>query len=201
MFFESHMEGGDLVVETHYNGALNEARWRVSPGGEVRLDYEYAFDGAADLLGVQFDAAESQMRGIRWLGSGPYRVWQNRTHGTRLDVWENRYNDTTPGESWAYPEFKGYFGDWRWAAFDTSGGRVTVINESGDSYLGVYRPKDGREGLLDFPETGLAFLDVIPAMGARTTRPRNSGRSRNRGRSRGRSAGPSASASAFNVPP
>jgi hypothetical protein len=164
LFFESHMEGGDLVVETHYNGALKQIRWRVSPGGEVRLDYEYTFDGAVDLLGVEFDAAESQVRGIRWLGRGPYRVWQNRTHGTRLDVWENRYNDTTPGESWVYPEFKGYFGDWRWAAFDTGGGRVTVVNESGASYLGVYRPKDGREGLLDFPETGLAFLDVIPAM-------------------------------------
>ena len=164
LFFESHMEGGDLVVETHYNGALKQIRWRVSPGGEVRLDYEYTFDGAADLLGIQFDAAESQMRGIRWLGRGPYRVWQNRTHGTRLGVWENGYNDTTPGESWVYPEFKGYFGDWRWAAFDTGGGRVTVVNESGAPYLGVYRPKDGREGLLDFPETGLAFLDVIPAM-------------------------------------
>ncbi len=164
LFFETHMEGGDLVVEMHYNGALKQVRWRVSPGGEVRLDYEYTFDGAVDLLGVEFDAAESQVRGIRWLGRGPYRVWQNRTHGTRLDVWENRYNDTTPGESWVYPEFKGYFSDWRWAAFDTSGGKVTIINEADESYLGVYKPKDGRDGLLDFPETGLAFLDVIPAM-------------------------------------
>ncbi len=79
-------------------------------------------------------------------------------------MWENRYNDTTPGESWVYPEFKGYFRGWRWAAFDTNGGKVTVVNEADDSYLGVYKPKDGREGPLDFPETGLAFLDVIPAM-------------------------------------
>jgi Glycosyl hydrolases family 2, TIM barrel domain/Glycosyl hydrolases family 2, sugar binding domain/Glycosyl hydrolases family 2/Domain of unknown function (DUF4981)/Beta galactosidase small chain len=164
MDFEPRMEGSDLIVEAHYSGPLRQARWRVSPGGAVRLDYEYTFDGAVDLLGVQFDSPESQMRGIRWLGWGPYRVWQNRLHGTRLDVWENAYNDTTPGKSWDYPEFKGYFRDWRWAVFDTTGGEVMVINETDESYLGVYKPKDGHEGLLDFPETGVAFLDVIPAM-------------------------------------
>lgn len=167
IFFEPHMEGGDLVIDTHYNGALEQARWRISPGGAVKLDYRYAFDGDVDLLGVQFDATEKETRGVRWLGRGPYRVWQNRTHGTRLDVWERRYNDTTPGESWLYPEFKGFFAGWRWAAFDTGGGRVTVFNESGDSHLGVYKPKDGRDGLLDLPETGIAFLDVIPAIGSK----------------------------------
>ena len=167
LFFEPHMEGKDLIIETHYNGALSLARWRVSPNGAVRLDYRYTFEGDVDLLGVQFDAAEKETRAVRWLGRGPYRVWQNRTHGTRLDVWERRYNDTTPGESWDYPEFKGYFAGWRWAAFDTGGDRITIINESGDSYLGVYRPKDGRDGLFDLPETGIAILDVVPAIGSK----------------------------------
>jgi PAS domain-containing protein len=167
IFFEPHMEGGDLVVDVHFNGALKRARWRVSPDGVARLDYEYAFDGAVDLLGVRFDAPGKEMRSLRWLGEGPYRVWQNRTHGTRLDVWENVYNDTTPGESWGYPEFKGYFQGWRWAAFETTAGGINVVKESGDSHLGVYGPKDGRDGLLDFPETGLAFLDVIPAIGSK----------------------------------
>jgi hypothetical protein len=88
-----------------------------------QLDYEYRFDGVVDLLGVRFDSPQDSMRGIRWLGMGPYRAWQNRLQGTRLDVWENTYNDTTPGESWAYPEFKGYFRDWKWATFDTTGAR------------------------------------------------------------------------------
>ena len=175
IFFEPHMEGGDLVVDVHYNGALKRARWRVSPGGVARLDYEYEFDGAVDLLGVQFDAPESEMRGLRWLGRGPYRVWQNRTHGTRLDVWERRYNDTTPGESWDYPEFKGYFAGWRWAAFETTAGSVTFINESGDSHLGVYKPRDGRDGVSDFPETGLAILDVIPPIGSKFQPPNQLG--------------------------
>jgi hypothetical protein len=167
IFFEPHTEGADLVVDTHYKGALNQARWRVSPGGAVRLDYSYTFDGDVDLLGVQFDAPEREVRAVRWLGRGPYRVWQNRTRGTRLDVWERGYNDTTPGESWDYPEFKGYFDGWRWAAFETAAGSVTLFNESSDSYLGVFKPKDGRDGLLDLPETGLALLDVIPAIGSK----------------------------------
>ncbi|MFL6337092.1 MAG: glycoside hydrolase family 2 TIM barrel-domain containing protein [Pyrinomonadaceae bacterium] len=171
IFFEPHMEGGDLVVEAHYNGALSLIRWRVSPGGVVRLDYEYAFDGAVDLLGVQFDSDEKEMRAVRWLGQGPYRVWQNRRQGTRLDTWERRYNDTTPGESWDYPEFKGYFAGWHWAAFETTAGNITLINESGNSHLGVYKPRDGRDGLLDLPETGLALLEVIPAVGSKFQTP------------------------------
>lgn len=43
----------------------------------------------------------------RWVGDGPYRVWQNRLHGPQLGVWENEYNDPVPGESFVYPEFKG----------------------------------------------------------------------------------------------
>ena len=137
----------------------------------MRLDYEYTFDAVVDLIGVQFDFPEAKMKGIRWLGRGPYRVWQNRMQGTRLDVWENAYNDTTPGESWVYPEFKGYFHDWQWASFATTEGTIIIMTEADDSFLGVYRPKDGKDGLLDFPETGIAFLEVIPAMRSKNHSP------------------------------
>ncbi len=84
--------------------------------------------------------------------------------GTRLDVWETAYNDSTPGETWIYPEFKGYFRDWRWATLDTADGRMTISIETPDSFLGLFKPKDGVNGLLDLPDIGIAFLDVIPAM-------------------------------------
>lgn len=116
------------------------------------------------MIGVNFDFPEGQMKGIRWLGMGPYRVWQNRMQGTRLDVWENAYNDPMPGESWVYPEFKGYFRDWRWARFVTTAGNITVSMRDASSFLGLYKPKDGVGGLLDLPEIGIAVLDVIPAM-------------------------------------
>ena len=166
--FESREEGGEVVVESSYQGPLRYARWRIAADGptglKARLDYEYSFDGLVDMIGVEFEFPEKQVKGIRWLGKGPYRVWQNRLLGTRLDVWENAYNDSTPGESWVYPEFKGYFRDWQWATFDTSNGRITMTTENHNSYLGLFKPKDGVNGLLDLPQIDLAFLDVIPAM-------------------------------------
>jgi hypothetical protein len=84
--------------------------------------------------------------------------------GTRLDVWENTYNDPKPGESWTYPEFKGYFRDWKWAALSTAAGEIEMRTESDDTFLGLYKPKDGKDGLLNLPPLGIAVLDVIPAM-------------------------------------
>lgn len=162
--FAARKEGADVLVEASYKGILDHTRWRISADGAVQLNYEYKFDGVVDMIGVNFDFPENHMKGIRWLGRGPYRVWQNRLQGTRFDVWENAYNDTTPGESWLYPEFKGYFRDWKWVTFDTIDGEVAIKTDAEDSFLGIYKPRDGRDGLLDLPEIGIAFLDVIPAM-------------------------------------
>ena len=166
--FESRKEGKSIVVETSYEGAFKYVRWRVSPDGRMGLvavlDYEYSFDGPVDILGIQFESEEKEIRGIRWLGMGPYRVWQNRLQGTRLDVWQNGYNDSTPGESWIYPEFKGYFRDVRWARFLTRSGTLTLGCETPNSYLGLFKPSDGVNGLLEFPNVGIAVLDVIPAI-------------------------------------
>jgi hypothetical protein len=163
---KTHKDRGDLIVEANYDGTFKQASWRISAGGSVTLNYTYAYTGPADLLGVDFDYPETSMKGITWLGAGPYRVWQNRLQGTRLDVWQSAYNDTVPSVVYSpSPEFKGYFRAWQWATFDTSEGKFTITARSPDLYLGVYAPKDGPEGpLLALPQTGLAFLEVIPAM-------------------------------------
>ncbi len=168
----ARVDGTGAVVEATYDGALRQVVWHLRPRGYARLDYSYAFDGPVDLLGVEFDYPKSDMRGIRWLGWGPYRVWQNRMEGTRLGVWHNAYNNTTPGESWTYPEFEGYFRDWQWAAFTTTAGLLTFEHQAGGRFLGVYRPNDGWvQPVLRLPVTGLAFLDVIPAMGTKFNLP------------------------------
>jgi hypothetical protein len=162
--FGFRQDGGKTFVEATYEGALRQTRWLINSTDVVQLEYEYSLDGVFDMAGIQFDFPEKQMKGIRWFGRGPYRVWQNRMQGTWHDVWESDYNDTTPGESWVYPEFKGYFRDWRWATFNTTAGKITISTEAMDSFLGVYKPKDGKDGLLDLPEIGIGILDVIPAM-------------------------------------
>ena len=45
-----------------------------------------------------------------------------------------------------------------------------MVNASDDLYLGLYRPKDGAEPAktkLDIPNTGLALLHGIPAIGTK----------------------------------
>ena len=101
-------DGGDLIVTANYKlGNLDKAQWTISPSGDLVLDYTYNFSGVVDLMGICFDYPEDQVISKRWLGAGPYRVWQNRIHGTQYDVWENDYNDPIPGETFTYPEFKG----------------------------------------------------------------------------------------------
>ncbi|MGL4364799.1 MAG: sugar-binding domain-containing protein [Bacteroidales bacterium] len=163
--FTTRMEGNDVLVDVRYTGVLNRVLWRINPEGNILIDYEYNYDGVVELMGVTFDYPQSEVKSMRILAKGPSRVWQNRLHGTYFDVWKNDYNDPIPGETFIYPEFKGYYNDWNWAVFTTTQGDIMFGNESEGSFLGVYTPRDGREELLyRLPETGLAILDVIPAV-------------------------------------
>ena len=157
-------DGGNLVVTANYKlGNLDKAQWTINPSGDLALDYTYNFSGVVDLMGIRFDYPEDQVISKRWLGAGPYRVWQNRIHGTQYDVWENDYNDPIPGETFTYPEFKGYFGNVSWMNIQTKEGTISLTNEAPDAYIGVYQPRDGRDRLLyTLPESGISVLNVIP---------------------------------------
>ncbi|MFV0564739.1 MAG: glycoside hydrolase family 2 TIM barrel-domain containing protein [Flavobacteriaceae bacterium] len=155
-------KNGSVIVEALYHGILQKVVWTIDASGLIQLDYEYEYNGVVDLAGVYFDYPEEKMKAKKWLGDGPYRVWQNRLKGTTLDIWENNYNDPVPGESFEYPEFKGYFNNWKWAEFSTSEGKIYIENKNTYTYLGVYSPRDGRDALLyTLPDTGIAVLDVI----------------------------------------
>lgn len=157
-------DGGNLIITANYKlGNLDKAQWTINPSGVMTLDYTYNFSGVVDLMGICFDYPEEQVISKRWLGAGPYRVWQNRIHGTQYDIWENDYNDPIPGETFTYPEFKGYFGSVSWMNIRTKEGTISLTNETPDTYIGVYQPRDGRDRLLyTLPESGISVLNVIP---------------------------------------
>ena len=157
-------EGGNLILTANYKlGNLDKAQWTIHPDGMATLDYTYNFSGVVDLMGICFDYPEEQVLSKRWLGAGPYRVWQNRIHGAQYDIWENDYNDPIPGETFTYSEFKGYFGSVSWMSIRTKEGTISLTNETPDSYIGVYQPRDGRDRLLyTLPESGISVLNVIP---------------------------------------
>ncbi len=156
--------GDDVVVTADYKlGNFDQAKWTIAPDGSAALDFTYNFDGVIDLMGVKFDFPEYKVVSKRWVGDGPYRVWQNRLHGPQYGVWENDYNDPIPAESFTYPEFKGYFANVDWMDIKTQDGTIGIINETPGSYVGVYEPRDGRDHILyNLPKTGIAIMEVIP---------------------------------------
>ena len=119
-----------MVLDVVYEGDMNHARWRLYPSGWVCLEYRYQLSGSFDVFGVDFACPPYKMQRMRWLGRGPYRVWKNRTKGGALNVWNNEYQDHVPGLTWEFPEFKGFYRDWRWVVFETDVADITMINET-----------------------------------------------------------------------
>ena len=154
----------DYTLIAHYrHGSLDLVKWMFFNDGTVEMNANYHFTGVADLMGLCFDYPEGQVSWKKWVGDGPYRVWQNRMRGPQYGFWQNDYNDPVPGESFEYPEFKGYFSHVAWMQIGTKEGRIGL--ESYDGNVGVYTPRDGRDHILyTLPETGIALLKVIPAV-------------------------------------
>lgn len=157
-------DSGRLVC--HYEGGyLQEVVWTFVEGGDVKVDVKYRFNKVVDLMGVMFDYPESQVLAKSWLGNGPYRVWQNRWQGPQYGCWHNEYNNPIPGETFEYPEFKGYFGHVDQMRIETTEGRINLVNLDHENYVGVYAPEDGRDHFLyRLPDTGISILKYIPAV-------------------------------------
>ncbi len=162
--------GNGVILNVTYAGDIDSVRWHIYPTGWVRLDYQYQLNGPMSAFGLGFNYPRDRVKGVRWLGRGPYRVWKNRMKGGVLDVYRNTNKDHTPGVTWDFPEFAGYYRDWNWAVLDTDQGPITLVNATDDLFLGLYRPNDGadpRTTKLDAPETEIAFLHGIPAIGTK----------------------------------
>ena len=139
---EHSPDGADQIIEVSYSGNLKSVKWRIKPDGWVQLDYAYELHGSFDFFGVSFDLPEQDVKSMRWLGNGPYRVWKNRLLGGTLSVWENTYNNTMTGYSdWIYPEFKGYYSGVRWMQIQTTRGPILVALDDPALYLQILRPQ------------------------------------------------------------
>ncbi len=166
-------DGPDAIITAKYDGNLKSVAWRVNGNGWIDCQYTYAAEGTNDFIGVIFDYPENLVKHKRWLGDGPFRVWQNRLRGVTLGVWENDYNDTLTGyRDWIYPEFKGFFAHVRWLQLETDEGLITVINHGGTLYTQVLTPdfppaKLVGKAFAPVPAGGLGFLDAIPPIGSK----------------------------------
>lgn len=174
-------EGADQIISASFSGDLKYITWRVRGNGWVQCDYAYQTEEVRSFMGVAFDYPEQQVKHKRWLGQGPYRIWQNRLGGTTLNVWENDYNNTITGwKGWVYPEFKGCFAKVRWMQLETTEGPITAMIGKGDLFVQVLTPDFPPRMLqanteLSLPRVGLAFLNAVPPIGSKFHAPKDSG--------------------------
>ena len=169
--------GADIAwLESTGASGLDHFRWTLSADGALRLDYAYTLNGEFQYHGITFDHPEEKLNSLRWLGEGPYRVWQNRLRGTGLGVHEIARNEIQPGETWGYPEFQGCFAGLRWARFETPGGLLTVTSLQPETYLRVGTPRISHiNTTVAFPAGDISFLRAIPPMGSKFKTPEETG--------------------------
>ncbi|TDN39966.1 glycoside hydrolase family 2 [Hymenobacter sp. UV11] len=172
--FKHYAAGPVHVVEATYEGDKNsfQAKWTFASGRPARLEYQYAQRGDADFIGLTFTYPEEKITGMKWLGQGPYRVWKNRLKGQQFGVWHKAYNDAITGETWQYPEFKGYHADLYWVVVENKEAPFTVYADNQGIFLQMLKPtrpvgaqNENTSSL--FPEGNLGFLTAIAPIGTK----------------------------------
>lgn len=147
-------------------------KWCFVPGMPARLDYQFQVDGEVDCIGIGIDYPESKIRSMEWIGRGLFRVWKNRLQGMSFGLWRKDYNNSITGETWNYPEFKGYHADCRYVKIYTDEGSFSIIpSEQGLFFqmLQAERPKGAENDFTvpSFPATSLGFMYAIPPIGTK----------------------------------
>jgi hypothetical protein len=182
----TQMEGDTFLLTCSFDereSRMKQFTWTFYPSGWAKLNMYYVpeeYDVDFDYMGVSFSYPENLVKGVEWLGNGPYRVWKNRMQGVELDVHRKDYNNTITGvPPLVYPEFKGYHSNLYWARIESKEQSFTVATSSEDVFLRLYTP-DQPEKVFDrvappFPPGDISFLQAIPAIGTKSNDARNLG--------------------------
>jgi hypothetical protein len=165
---------GQYIVEADYQGAGSlHVKWVFVPGRPVKLEYKYAQKGDVDFTGITFNYPEEKITGMKWLGRGPYRVWKNRLKGQQFGVWHKNYNNAITGETWGYPEFKGYHAEVNWIVIENKESPFTVYTTDKNMYLQMLHPAREKDALENnnvepaFPNSSIGFLNAISPIGTK----------------------------------
>lgn len=167
---------GSVTVIFEFNPYPKRLEWTVFADGRIKMSAtapHSRFD-EIDYLGIGFDVNELKVKGVKWIGDGPYRVWQNRRKGVEFGIWEKAYNDTQTGYSFdklEYPEFKGYHANLYALRLQMDGPDVIVRPETPGLFFNLFKPtypEDATAGVKPpFPASDISFLYSIPAIGTK----------------------------------
>jgi len=161
------------VVELIYDSACH-AKWTMLPGGWLQLDYDYRPDGLLDVAGITFTYPETLVKGATLLADGPFHVWKNRLKGVQFGLFDKTYNNTITGQTWNYPEFKGYYSNFYAVELQTKELPITVVSATSDLFLHLFTPEPakyskGVRGTMNppFPSGNISFLHGISGIGTK----------------------------------
>ncbi|MDE5850814.1 MAG: beta-galactosidase [Muribaculaceae bacterium] len=177
-------DGSEAVFAVKYEGGIDSIVWRMNGNGILsmdavmlnraggKIDGKPVFEDKITDIGLTFSYPESEVKGMTWLGAGPYRVWKNRQRGANFGLWHKDYNNTVTGsnfEDLVYPEFKGYHGSLYWAVLEGDNSNITVSSATDGVFLRVFTPEEpkgikGEDRMQPFPEGDISFLIDINAM-------------------------------------
>jgi hypothetical protein len=150
----------------------NFIRITLHPDEWIEVEYSFDVGGRHDHTGVTFDFPDAGVRSVKWLGNGPYRVWKNRLKGVTFGLWEKEFNNTVTGESWTYPEFKGFHSNLYAADIAADYGVLRIAASSPDLFLHLFTPdKPSLSANVNtlgiFPDGGLSILNAISPVGTK----------------------------------
>jgi len=173
--YYARQDGNNFVYKAIYHGNLKSVTWTLSGNGILELEVVYVPNNYQPFFGINFDYPEEKMEGIKWLGNGPFRVWKNRLKGVSLNVWEKEYNNTITGESYNYPEFKGYHSNMYWLKLLNDEKPFTIYTSTENLFFRLYTPddpqSDPRYTKAEFPEGSISFLQGISPIGTKFKKP------------------------------
>lgn len=146
---------------------LELLRWQVFPSGWIRLSWQTRHDESA-LPGLVFPWAADVGRALRWIGSGPTRIWGNRPQG----FWGRHRVSSRDAVApqWGHePQFHGYYAA-RQGLLETPHGDLHLMLEQ-DRVLGLWRPAFPDDSETAVARThdpdGFAVLESAPAIGTK----------------------------------
>ncbi|GAA4311953.1 glycoside hydrolase family 2 [Mucilaginibacter gynuensis] len=176
--FKTEVADKLYTITASYDGdASLQVKWTFRPGYPAKLEYSYKQTGDVDFAGLTFNYPEEKITGMKWLGRGPYRVWKNRLKGQQFGVWHKAYNNTITGDSWQYPEFKGYHAEVNWVTIENKEAPFTVYTSDKNLYFQMLHPGKEKAALSNnnvepaFPAGSIGFLNGIAPIGTKFQAP------------------------------
>ena len=170
--FKSSKDGNAYTVQPMYKEDSLKVRWTFQPGQLPKMEYIYLTKDTADYTGITFNYPEEKINGMKWLGRGPYRVWKNRLKGQQFGVWQKDYNNTITGESYKYPEFKGWHSEVNWVTVQNKESNFTVYTSNENTYFQMLEQAKqvGIKNLNTLPPSPgntIGFFNAIPPIGTK----------------------------------